>query len=182
MGRLGGLPAQLNALAVLRNLSISENAGIAIANDISPIKFLAQLARRRRTDVDYAKLLGGETMGIKKKVYAQLSSTKPNVEEKEMEQKGGKEGNGEKTVPKKTFSSYKPRQMTTQRNRRPWNPRFSRRDDRSRMRNNSRKLPLSPSRKRSQRNRPDRDRRSKSQKKGKNAKAPQKQGGGKWPA
>ena len=67
-------------MAVLLNLSIVENSGIAISYDIALRKHIAQLARQRRTDIDYAKLLSEECFEVKKQIYSSRSSQK--VEDK----------------------------------------------------------------------------------------------------
>ena len=86
----GGFSAQINALAVLMNIAVVEHAGIAIAYDIALRKYLAQLARQRRTDIDFAHLLSEENPDIKKQVYANRASNNKGEDPRKGKSKGSK--------------------------------------------------------------------------------------------
>ena len=62
--RFGGFVDQLNSFAIMTNLSVTDNSGVAIAYDVLMRKNIAQIARRRSTDIDYAQLLPEENGGI----------------------------------------------------------------------------------------------------------------------
>ena len=72
----------MNAQAILLNMAVTDNVGVAISYDIQLRKHVAHLARQRRTDVDFALLLSKENEEIKKQVLAQRNP-KPTVAEKE---------------------------------------------------------------------------------------------------
>ena len=61
----GGISAQLNALPIALNLPIVENRGIAIDYDLAIRTHCATLARRRRSDIDFAHILSREQAEIK---------------------------------------------------------------------------------------------------------------------
>ena len=66
----GGIPDQFNALASDLNLSIVENSGGDIEYDLAIRKQCADLARRRRSSIDFDRLLSQEQAEIKKHVIA----------------------------------------------------------------------------------------------------------------
>ena len=92
-GHLGGFSAQMNAQAVMLTMAISDNVGVAIAYDMQMRKHIANLARQRRTDIDFAQLLSKENEEIKKQVIAQRSP-KTLATDKDPKKKGKGKGKG----------------------------------------------------------------------------------------
>ena len=66
----GGLASRLNLIALILNMAIVEHAGIAIAYDVALRKYASQLARKRRADIDFHRLLPEGCPEIKKQIYA----------------------------------------------------------------------------------------------------------------
>ena len=84
----GGVAAQFNLLAIIFNISIVENIGIAIAYDQAIRKYVPHLARQRRKDVDFSRLLSEGNAEIKKHVYAQRADPKPEADRPKAKGKG----------------------------------------------------------------------------------------------
>ena len=91
--QFGGFSAQMNAHAVLLNIAISDNVGVAIAYDMQIRKHISHLARQRRNDVDYAQLLSKENEDIKKQVLAQRAAKQSNPD-KDLKNKDKGKGKG----------------------------------------------------------------------------------------
>ena len=109
-GHFGGLSAQMNAIAITLNLSVIENSGVAISYDMLMRKHIAQLARQRHTDVDFASLLSKENEDIKKQVLAQRAiahKTKDSKDDGKKQLKGNK-GKGKNGYTKKPWEKKKP--------------------------------------------------------------------------
>ena len=90
----GGISAQLNLVALILNMAIVEHAGVAIAYDIALRKYASQLARQRRTDIDFVRLLSEENADIKKQVYANQRNSGKGEDTERNKRKG--KGKGER--------------------------------------------------------------------------------------
>ena len=135
----GGISAQLNSLAVLLNLSIVENSGVAIAYDIALRKHCATLARQRRSDIDFRRLLSEECQEVKKQVYSQRSAALPSnpSQEKGKGKKGKKGGDPGAGKGRGKWPYYKKNEYEKPTQRSPRNPK--RRSDKKRSRSRSRR-------------------------------------------
>ena len=69
----GGLIAQLNRLGIVLNLAVTENVPTALLYDSQLRAHIADLARQRSVNVDYATLLAEENIAVKRQVLKDLS-------------------------------------------------------------------------------------------------------------
>ena len=81
----------MNAQAVMLTMAISDNVGVAIAYDMQIMKHIANLARQRRTDIDFAHLLPKGNEEIKKQVIAQRTPKTLNTEKDQKKRARGRE-------------------------------------------------------------------------------------------
>ena len=93
----GRLAAQLNRLAVVLGLAISDHAGIAITYDTRAQRTIRKLAKARSTKADYFSLLSTPYRGIRADVVRDFeirteSMKKDKDKEKEKGTKGKEKG------------------------------------------------------------------------------------------